>query len=448
MNNKVIFIAILCILFVLVCPLISVSEGEELELLVKYKENNNIFFIQSIQSIRTVQTKDVIGIEKIGIKKIKAKTKEELDSLLKELKNDPNIEYVEPNIIYSKTQIPNDTYYFDDWAIDYIRAESAWDITTGSNDIIVAVIDTGVDMDHPDLRNQLILGKDFVDNDMIPEDEDGHGTLVAEIIGAEANNGFGKAGVVWNCKILPLRVLDANGDGYIEDIANAIIYAADNGARVINLSLGGPEPSRTIKDAIDYAYNKGVLLVGSAGNSGENILYPAAYSEVIAVGAIDENENRANFSGYGQQLSLVAPGVNIIGFENDEQLILGNGTSFATPYVSGGAALLLSLNPYLTNSEVKEMLEVSAKDLGLVGWDEDYGYGALDIYSALANNTEYFGDFNKDNIIDIYDLVLISKFYGKTSDDGKYDELYDFNKDGVINLIDLQHVSRNYGIRF
>lgn len=442
MNKKVIFIATLSIIFILVCPFIVFGEGEKFELLVKYKENTNMFSVQS------AQREDTTGIEKIGIKKIKAKTKEELDSLLKELKEDPNVEYIERNIVYSKTQIPNDTYYYDDWAINYIKAEKAWDITTGSNGIIVAVIDTGVDLDHPDLRNQLILGKDFVDNDMIPEDEDGHGTLVAQIIGAEANNGFGKAGVVWNCKILPLRVLDANGDGYVEDIANAIIYAADNGARVINLSLGGPEPSRTIKDAIDYAYNKGVLIVGSSGNSGENILYPAAYSEVIAVGAIDESENRANFSGHGQGLSLVAPGVNIIGFENDEQPILGDGTSFATPYVSGGAALLLSLNPYLTNSEVKEMLETSAKDLGPVGWDEDYGYGALDIYSALVDYTECFGDFNKDNIIDIYDLVLISKFYGKTFEDDKYDELFDFNKDGIINLIDLQYVSRNYGTRF
>ena len=154
-------------------------------------------------------------------------------------------------------------------------------------------------------------------------------------------------------------------------------YAADNGAKIINLSLGSNEPSKTIEDAVHYAYEKGVLITAASGNDGGSVDYPAAFQEVMAVGAIDSTGTKATFSSYGDQLDLVAPGVDIVGCDAAGNLSYHNGTSFAAPYAAGSAALIWSLNPELTNDQVQWILESSATDLGTAGWDDKYGYGAL-----------------------------------------------------------------------
>lgn len=438
MYKKRYFVKFVVFILIIINSIYVNADGENLEIIVKYKKNYEPF------NIKNFMMEEQNSTEKLNIKKITVNSRAEYERLLTELNNDPNVEYAEPNFIYKKQEIPNDRHYESDWGLKYINAESSWDITKGSSDIKIAVIDTGVDLNHPDLINNLIQGKDFVNNDMEPDDDEGHGTLVAQIIGAEANNNFGKVGVSWNSKIMPIKVLDNYGDGYVEDVANGIIYAADNGVNIINLSLGGA-PSSTIENAIKYAQDKGVLIVSSSGNYGSDILYPAAYKDVIAVGAIDENEYRASFSCYGEGLSIVAPGTNIIGFDENGQEIVENGTSFSAPYVSGAAALVWTLNPDMSSNEIRWALESSAKDLGQKGYDEEYGYGALDIFSALAISK---GDFNSDRTVDIYDLVTMSKHIGSDYGDENYEYRFDLNEDKVVDLLDLQKMARSYGEKF
>lgn len=339
------------------------------------------------------------GIGKIGIKKIIVNSQEEMEAMLNDFKNDPSVQYAEPNGIYSILQVPNDPFHGQDWGLNYTNAEAAWDITTGSSEIIVAVIDTGVDIDHLDLVGNLVSGKNFIEPSLAPQDNNGHGTLVSGIIAAQGNNSYGKAGVVWNTRIMPLKALNHQGNGTIEHIAEAIIYAADNGARVINLSLGGDSPSNVIRDAIRYAHEKGVLVIGAAGNSSSQVVYPAAYREVMAVGAIDNHGNKADFSSYGEEVSLAAPGVNVLGTQLDGEVGINSGTSFAAAYVSGSAALLLSLNPKLTNDQIQWLLESSATDLGTPGWDEEFGYGCLNIYKAVSENINYFKQVEEKKVV-------------------------------------------------
>lgn len=387
------------IIFVNILGLNSVwAEGDNdgYEILVKYNEskneNNQMYGGQNLHT----------GIEKLGFKKIRVNTREELNSLIAKLSSDPKIKYVEENIRYSIQHIPNDPYVSSDWGINHVKGQQAWDITVGVQSTIIAVIDTGVDLEHPDLKNKLVEGKNFIDPNMSPQDDNSHGTFVAEVIAAEANNNFGKAGVSWNSMIMPLKALDNKGEGYVDAIAEAIVYAADNGAKIINLSLGGSEDSIVIREAVCYAYNKGVLLVGASGNAYGPVFYPAAYREVMAVGAIGRTEIRANFSNFGKELSLVAPGVQILGVDRDGKEIFKSGTSFAAPYVSGAAALIWSFNPNLTNDQVQWIIESSAKDLGTVGWNSQYGYGGLDIYKSISENIKFFDNVEHKKVMDLF----------------------------------------------
>jgi len=360
------------------------------EILIKYNQSDLISKLDFNQPY---------GIEKIGINKVIVNSQKEMEAMLNGLKNDPSVQYAEPNGIYSILQIPNDPFHGQDWGLNYTNVETAWDITTGSSEIIVAVIDTGVDLDHFDLVSNLIPGRNFLEPSLTPQDDHGHGTLVSGIIAAQGNNSYGKAGVVWNTKIMPLKVLDSQGDGTIEHIAEAIIYAADNGAKVINLSLGGDTSYNVIRDAIMYAYEKGVLVIGATGNDNSQVVYPAAYREVMAVGAIDNHGNKAGFSNFGEEVSLVAPGVSVLGTKLNGDVENGSGTSFSTAYVSGAAALLLAIDPNLTNDQIQWLLESSATDLGTLGWDQESGYGSLNIIKAVSENINYFKQTREKEIV-------------------------------------------------
>lgn len=465
MNKKIIVVLTVLILLLILVSIPSYAQNDikekqknkKYEILFKFKEESKVFSTQSLN------IKGVKEIPKIGVKKIKVDTEEEYLSILEELKNDPNVEYAQPNTKYHKMQIPNDTYISEDWGIECINAPGSWDLTVGSEEIIIAVVDTGVDYDNPEFTNKLVKGYDFVNSDESPQDDDfgGHGTLVSQVIGANANNGFSKAGVSWNSKIMPLKVLDYNGDGYTYDIANAITYAADNDAKIINLSLGAPESGhdQTLYNAIQYAYNKGVLIVAASGNAYDDtkysVYYPAAYEEVIAVGAIDKNETIADFSCRGTQLTMVAPGEKIIGYHNNQK-VLSYGTSFSAPYVSGAASLVWSIYPELTNVQVRAILENTARDIGDTGIDDIYGYGVLDVHEAVKESIELlynqenylYGDFNDNNIIDIYDLVKISRKINTSYEDKKYLDIYDINNDRIIDLLDLNIQTLKYGNRF
>ncbi len=305
-----------------------------------------------------------------------------------------------------KALFPNDPKYILQWHLKSINTDKAWDYVTGNPEIIVAVIDTGVDYNHPDLKRNIWVNKDevpsngidddgngyvddyygydFVNNDGDPIDDNGHGTVVAGIIAAEINNSLGVAGIA-QVKIMVLKVLDRNGSGYESDVAEAIRYAVDNGANIVSMSLGGSEYIKLLEDACNYAWNKNVLLVAASGNDGgKDIDYPAKFQSVIAVGSVNQEDKLSSFSDFGREQELVAPGEGILSTYTGMSYKSMSGTSAATPQVSGVAALLLSVNPTLSNRDVRKILQQSADDLGFRGKDSVYGYGKVNASRAVS----------------------------------------------------------------
>jgi type VII secretion-associated serine protease mycosin len=253
----------------------------------------------------------------------------------------------------------------------------------------VAVIDSGVRGDHQDLAGTVLPGIDFVSpggNGW--NDRNGHGTHVAGIIAAAANNGVGVAGGAPRVKILPVRVLAADGSGSSENVTRGIIWAVDHGARVINLSLGGPDPSPGTEAAIQYANSRGVIVLAAAGNGaqqGNRPSYPAAFPETVAVGAVDSNLTRAYFSNFGSYLDIAAPGMHVLstyGLGHNAYAYM-NGTSMATPYASATAALVVSVNPELSANGIRSTIQHTAIDLGPPGPDVDFGSGLIDPHAAV-----------------------------------------------------------------
>jgi thermitase len=326
----------------------------------------------------------------------------DLFSVIDALAGDPLVEYAEPDYILKTAIQPNDLNFPLQWGLHNtgqailgsagridadIDLPEAWDISKGSQDIIIAIVDTGVGLTHPDLISKLVLGYNFADVNDNPQDLNGHGTHVAGIAAAATNNTTGVAGVCWNCKIMPLKALGTNS-GSVVKVADAIRYAADNGAHVINLSLGGSEPSDTLLSAIRYAYLKNIPVVAAMMNEAETypnrIYYPAAYPETIAVGATDKFDLRAFYSSYGDHIDLVAPGSDILStYILSPYYYYMSGTSMATPHVAGVLGLMRSMAPSKTIEDLRNILRASADDLGATGWDIYYGAGRLNAYKAL-----------------------------------------------------------------
>ncbi|HTW90511.1 MAG TPA: S8 family peptidase [bacterium] len=303
------------------------------------------------------------------------------------------IRYFEPDIRVFAAALPNDPYFvpyqWDKWVM---YADEAWDITGGSMDVKVAVVDEGVDYTHPDLAGDFKsgdLGYDFIGNDADPKPDDPsigeafHGTHVAGIIAATRNNNVGIAG--WSlCQLLAVRVLSDSGSGSTSVVAQGIKWAADQGARVINMSLTSSAPSTPLEDACSYAAQAGVLLIAASGNDGaEAIGYPAAYGQCIAIGATSADSHLALFSNYGAEQELVAPGTSILSCFPGGQYGWADGTSMAAPQVAGVAALVLARNYGLSATQVRAILDASAIDMGTAGRDVQYGYGLVNAKRAL-----------------------------------------------------------------
>lgn len=243
---------------------------------------------------------------------------------------------------YQVTALSDDPLYPQQWALPAINAAAGWQsLDAGSSTVIVAVVDSGICAEHPDLAGRVVAGYDFVEDDEVPQDAYGHGCGVAGVIAANGDNGLGIAGVAPNAQIMPLRVLDASGIGAYSDVAAAIVFAADNGAQVINLSLGGAYPSSVLEDAVNYAAARGVLVIAAAGNTGGSVLFPAAYDAAIAVASVDANLERSSFSSFGEEVDLLAPGRDIYTTHYMGGFNTMTGTSFAAPQVAGIAALEL-----------------------------------------------------------------------------------------------------------
>ena len=311
-------------------------------------------------------------------------------ALAKQVAADPQVAYAQPNYRRQLLRTVNDPLSTFQYALSKIDAYGAWDLTTGSNNVTIAVVDSGVNANHPDFSGRVLPGYDFANNDADPSDDVGHGTHVAGIAAAAGDNGEGVAGMCWQCRILPVKVGDEEGIP-TDALISGIRWAVDQGADIINLSLGGPENDPLEHEAIKYAASKNVLVVAAAGNSadqGNPVEYPAAYDEVIAVGATDENDQRTFFSGVQPYVDVSAPGWNIPSTFSHPALpfayLSESGTSMSAPYVAGLAGLLLSINPGLDVNTLRSIITSTADDLGQAGGDWEYGAGRINAARAVA----------------------------------------------------------------
>ena len=300
------------------------------------------------------------------------------------------VESVDPNLIRSIEQVPDDPEYASQAPyLGTVHVPQAWDVADTRSSVTVAVLDTGVDLDHPDLVPNLVAGFDAVNEDSNPSDDQGHGTMVAGIIGASTGNGAGVAGVAWNARIMPVKVLGADGVGTDADLAQGIVWATDHGARVINMSLGGAGASAVIDDAVDYAIAHEVVLVAAAGNDASPVLqYPAAAPGVYGVTATDAAGKFAWFSNHGPWYYLAAPGIGIrstaLAAGATAAYATGSGTSFSSPIVAGVMALVRERHPGWGWFEVGDEVVRTARDSGPAGLDDAYGFGLLDASAALG----------------------------------------------------------------
>lgn len=365
-----------------------------------------------------------------------------VERMLAALRRLPAVEYAERNSIVSICAEPNDPLYGSQWALAKINAAQAWATCHGSGDVVVAVADTGVDCDHRDLRANMwvneaelhgvagvdddgngyvddIRGYNFIAGDSDPLDDSGHGTHCAGIIAACTDNGLDVAGLCWNARILPLKMLNDEGLGTVAEGVEAIYYAVANGADIISCSWGDAEDSRVLRDAVAYAYGEGVVLVAAAGNDHSNVpFYPAGYAEVIGVTATQSNDGRSYTSNFGSWVDVAAPGQGILslraagtsaGMPADAFTTQLSGTSMAAPHVAGACALLLGANPFLAVDEVRQQilatvdpidagvclsngrlnaaraLEAAVPALGVVGFDRDAYPEGSDVLIHLAD---------------------------------------------------------------
>ncbi len=301
----------------------------------------------------------------------------------------------------------NDPYRSFQWGLDRTTFASAREAVANEGDVVVAVLDTGIRGTHEDLDGVLVGGADFVSGSgdgLVPDHF--HGSHVAGVVAAATANGFGIEGSGAGLRVMPIRVLNSSGSGSSTNVADGIIWAADNGADVINLSLGSTQNSGVVEIAIDHAVAQGVIVIAASGNSGaagNPVMYPAALDDVISVGAIDADDTRASFSGYGSWLDIVAPGVSILSLHNsgDDAYAYANGTSMASPFVAAAAGLLKAVDPDLTHHEVRTLLVDSAEDLGVTGRDDLFGAGLVDPARAI----DLLNDDGGSTIVDSGDTV-------------------------------------------
>lgn len=358
-------------------------------LLIKFNQNIPQNARQSILDENGASAID--EIPQIDVKVIRV-PENALRGIENALKKNPSVEYVERDFILEPTMLPNDPDFSKQWHLSKIDMPAAWDITKGSKNVAVAILDTGVDPSHPDLAGKLVAGYNFYNNNNDWSDICGHGTYVAGTAAAITSNNLGVAGVAWENSIIPIRIADPNCYGSYSAIAKGIVYAADNGARAANISFRVFNGA-TFTDAAKYMYDKGGWVVVSGGNTGvfEN------YSEnpyVISVGATDTSDNIAPFSSYGPYIDFAAPGIGIYTTSKGGSYAYVSGTSFSAPITAGVIASMFSANPGLTSNQVHAILKQSAVDLGASGYDNYFGWGRIDAAGALKST----GQNTVDNI--------------------------------------------------
>lgn len=450
----------------------TTESANENRLIVKFKtesgidfknyEVNQIFNHKVLDEL--IKETNVQSIELAGNKKrrntyvLNFESQQNINDLINLYKNTNLFEYVESDFIgfgggkkAILQTIPNDTYFsrqyglYNDGTFSLspstndadIDMELAWDIEQGDQSVVVAVLDSGLKLDHPEFNGRIwenqnevfngidddnngyiddVNGWDFANNDNNPTDDHGHGTNVTGIIGVNSNNSNGYSGVDWNCKLMIGKILDENNSGFYSWWTEAIYYAVDNGANIINMSVGGSSFSSSMQDAIDYAYNNGVTVVACMMNENNNVTYyPAGYQNTIAVGSTDANDERSSpffwssssGSNYGNHIDVVAPGNYIYGLSyqsNSNYNTYWGGTSQATPLVTGLGSLLIAQDPSITPDDIRNVIRTTAEDQvgnpseDLLGFDLYYGFGRINAHQALLQSTLSNNEFYADNL--------------------------------------------------
>lgn len=361
--------------------LTAVSDLLSQQILVKFKPDASLPEAAEIHRQLGGQVKETIpgiGVQVVTVPRGQAKEKAKAYSA------NAKVAYAEPDFVAHALGSPDDPYFGLQWGLAKIGAPQAWDMTAGSHRINIAILDTGVDLDHPDLAGKIVSNVRF-SNSGSTDDVYGHGTHVAGIAAAMTNNGIGVAGLGYSSTIMNVKVLDDNGMGAYSWIVAGIIWAADNGAEIINLSLGAPYDSSAMEDAVNYAWSKGVVVVAAAGNNGDTTpMYPAYYTNCIAVAATDVNDTLAYFSSYGEWVDVSAPGVSIYSTAKNNGYGYMSGTSMASPDVAGLAALVFTVvgdsngNGFL-NDEVRSRIQATCDNIGIGG----VGSGRINAYRAV-----------------------------------------------------------------
>ncbi|HEX4952986.1 MAG TPA: S8 family peptidase [Thermoanaerobaculia bacterium] len=338
------------------------------------------------------QAESARGSDLSRVLRLRAGPDEDVLALVAALRGQPEVEYAQLN--GRATVLSEDVYFPHQYGLNNrtnpqadIDAPEAWSVERGRVSTLVAVIDTGIDRHHADLagRVRTDLGFDFADGDPEANDAHGHGSHVSGILAAAADNRYAIAGVAPGVSVIPIKVLSDSGSGSWSDVAAGIVHAAQVGARVINLSLGGPDPDPVVEDSLRFAADRGVLSVAAAGNDGtEGLLYPASSPYTLSVGALDAANQLAYFSNFGAGLDLTAPGVDIVSLFQEGQVCNASGTSMATPHVAGVAALLASQDGAADRVTLAERLEDGARDLGQPGYDTRFGWGGVNAARSLA----------------------------------------------------------------
>lgn len=347
------------------------------EILVKFSPGYELAGAAAVKYIGGTVIRD---LRQIGVKQVKLNGLGKVNAALKSLKQFSFVQYAEPNAKKELHFVPNDPRYGQQWGPKKVRAEQAWDVTFGDPAVVVAVIDTGTQLNHEDLVNKLVAGFDFSDNDNDPSDYQGHGTHTAGIVGASTNNGVGVVGVGFNCKVMPLKIFP---NATAANSAAAIMYAVDNGCKVISMSYGSGFPSNTERDAVDYAWNNGAVLLASSGNAGnQNKNYPAAFDNCIAVGSTDPDDSRSGFSTWGDWVDVAAPGSNYVSTILGGGYVAESGTSMSCPCAAGVTALVWANAPAgTTNAEIRDAIESTCDNVG--NW---VAHGRVNAEKALQSS--------------------------------------------------------------
>lgn len=322
-----------------------------------------------------------------------------VEDFISSLESNSFVEYAETDELIKLEYIPSDPYYNLQWYQDVIESERGWDQTKGSTDVVVAVIDNGIDLYHPDLNQHIVSPYDTIYDSPYTISSGDHGTHVAGIIGSSMDNGIGTTGIAPSTSIMPIDVFTTEY-AYISDVIEGIYYAVDHGADIINMSLGGYSYSSSYNEAIQHAHDNGVLVIAAAGNDNlDQPHYPSSYPNVISVASTNENDQKSSFSNYGDDIDISAPGSRIFSTLAHSAYGYMSGTSMASPVVAGVAALMLANNPSLTNDEVAQRLYDTSDDLGASGKDVFFGHGRVNVEKALELETE----LAPPHVLDVYD---------------------------------------------